>query len=73
MRRLAKFFLSAASLFLLAMPAAAAVNVLACEPEWGSLAAELGGERVNVYSATTALHTLISPTIGDTIPTQGVC
>jgi zinc/manganese transport system substrate-binding protein len=35
-------------------PAAAALNVFACEPEWGALAQELGGDKVSVYSATTA-------------------
>lgn len=49
------------SLFLLltavfALPAAADLNVLACEPEWASLATELGGDRVKVTSATTALQ-----------------
>jgi zinc/manganese transport system substrate-binding protein len=39
-----------------AIPAAAALNVFACEPEWAALAQELGGEKVNVYSATTALQ-----------------
>lgn len=34
--------------------AAAALNVLACEPEWASLVKELGGEHVRVASATTA-------------------
>ena len=38
------------------LPARAAVNVLACEPEWGALAQELGGDRVSVYNATTALQ-----------------
>lgn len=38
------------------MPAFAALNVFACTPEWGALAKELGGERVNVYTATTALQ-----------------
>ncbi len=32
----------------------AAVNIFACEPEWASLANELGGDKVNVFSATTA-------------------
>lgn len=41
---------------LAAVPAIAAVNVFACEPEWGALAAELGGDKVSVYSATTALQ-----------------
>jgi zinc/manganese transport system substrate-binding protein len=41
---------------LVALPAAAALNVFACEPEWGALAQELGGDKVSVYSATTALQ-----------------
>ena len=41
---------------LSALPAAAALNIFACEPEWGSLAQELGGDKVSVYSATTALQ-----------------
>jgi len=39
-----------------ATPARAALNVLACEPEWASLVKEIGGDRVNVSSATTALQ-----------------
>ena len=38
------------------LPAAAALNVFACEPEWGALAEEIGGDKVSVYSATTALQ-----------------
>ena len=38
------------------LPASAALNVFACEPEWGALAQELGGDKVSVYSATTALQ-----------------
>ena len=37
-------------------PAYAAVNVLACEPEWEALAKELGGDKVKVSSATNALQ-----------------
>jgi zinc/manganese transport system substrate-binding protein len=37
-----------------AMPARAALNVFACEPEWAALAQELGGDRITAYSATTA-------------------
>jgi zinc/manganese transport system substrate-binding protein len=37
-------------------PCWAALNVFACEPEWGALARELGGDRVSVYIATTALQ-----------------
>jgi zinc/manganese transport system substrate-binding protein len=36
--------------------AQAALNVLACEPEWESLVKELGGDKVKVSSATTALQ-----------------
>lgn len=43
-------------LLLLAMPAHAALRVLACEPEWGSLAQELGGKLVEVSVATSALQ-----------------
>lgn len=39
-----------------ATPAIAALNVFACTPEWASLAQELGGDRVKVYAATTALQ-----------------
>ena len=45
-----------ASLALPAWSAPAALKVFACEPEWGALARELGGERVEVYVATTALQ-----------------
>jgi zinc/manganese transport system substrate-binding protein len=51
--------LIALTLALLAMamqPSFAALNILACEPEWGSLSQELGGDKVNVYTATTALQ-----------------
>ena len=39
-----------------ALPAQAALTVLACEPEWAALAAEIGGERIKVSSATTAMQ-----------------
>ncbi|MBK6632878.1 MAG: zinc ABC transporter substrate-binding protein [Betaproteobacteria bacterium] len=39
-----------------ALPAAAALNVFACEPEWAALAKELGGDKVSTYSATHALQ-----------------
>jgi zinc/manganese transport system substrate-binding protein len=56
MKSLLKYFLFASGAALLALPAAAAVNVFACEPEWGALAAEVGGELVSVYPATTAMQ-----------------
>ena len=43
-------------IFFAAMPVMAALNVFACEPEWASLADELGGERVKTISATTAFQ-----------------
>lgn len=47
----------ALSIFLLASQAAnAALNVFACEPEWGALAQELGGDKVSVFNATNALQ-----------------
>ena len=47
----------ALSLFLMASQAAnAALNVFACEPEWGALATELGGDKVTVFNATNALQ-----------------
>jgi zinc/manganese transport system substrate-binding protein len=39
-----------------ATPAHAASRVLACEPEWGALAQELGGPLLDVSVATTALQ-----------------
>src|SRR5436309_4305342 len=39
-----------------AMPAWCALNVFATVPEWGALAQELGGDKVNVYVATNALQ-----------------
>ncbi len=45
-----------APLALLALPAHAALHVFACEPEWGALAQELGGNLVDVSVATNALQ-----------------
>jgi len=50
------FFILAATLSLTALPAQAALNVFACEPEWGALAQELGGDKVSIYNATQALQ-----------------
>ena len=41
-------------LLLVSNSSIAALNVFACEPEWASLAKEVGGNRVKTYSATTA-------------------
>jgi len=34
----------------------AALSVFACEPEWAALVQELGGDKVSVFAATTALQ-----------------
>jgi zinc/manganese transport system substrate-binding protein len=47
-------FLIAIALALAAPFAHATLKVFACEPEWDALARELGGDRVEVYAATTA-------------------
>lgn len=39
-----------------AAPAIAALQIFACTPEWASLAAELGGDRASIYTATHALQ-----------------
>lgn len=44
------------ALLLAANTCLAALNILACEPEWAALAREIGGNKVNVSSATTALQ-----------------
>jgi zinc/manganese transport system substrate-binding protein len=50
-----KLFIGCATLLFAAIagPAYANLNVFACEPEWGALATEIGGDRVSVYNATT--------------------
>ncbi len=54
MKRLLAIVLSLTA--LAAAPAWAALNVLACEPEWTSLVREIAAERAKVTSATTALQ-----------------
>ncbi len=39
-----------------ALPAQAELKVFACEPEWGALVQELGGDRVSIYAATNAFQ-----------------
>jgi zinc/manganese transport system substrate-binding protein len=48
--------LLAIALAALAAPTFAALGVFATVPEWGALAQELGGDKVSVYVATTALQ-----------------
>jgi len=35
---------------------ASALDIFACEPEWGALSQELGGDRVSIYVATNAFQ-----------------
>jgi zinc/manganese transport system substrate-binding protein len=54
-----KRFIQALSLtvfFMSVQSASAALNVFACEPEWGALAQELGGDKVAVFTATNAMQ-----------------
>jgi len=55
-RKKLHLMLSAPLVLLLALPAHAALRVFACEPEWGSLAQELGGKLVEVSVATSAMQ-----------------
>ena len=45
-----------AAMLLASTVTEAAVRVLATTPEWGALTTELGGEKVSVYTATTAFQ-----------------
>src|SRR6266481_3876904 len=56
MKRASLTAVAAMPLALLALPANAALRVLACEPEWGALAEALGGDLVDVTIATSALQ-----------------
>ena len=38
------------------LPGFAALQVFATVPEWGALAREIGGDKVSVFTATTALQ-----------------
>ena len=42
--------------FMASKVAQAALNVFACEPEWGALVQELGGDKVTVFTATNAMQ-----------------
>lgn len=51
---LKRFLLTLLCLLLVPVTAQARPNVFACEPEWGALVKEIGGEGVDVSIATTA-------------------
>jgi zinc/manganese transport system substrate-binding protein len=42
--------------FMASQASHAALNVFACEPEWGALVQELGGDKVTVFTATNAMQ-----------------
>lgn len=52
---LSRWLLSGALLLASASPSWA-LNVFACEPEWGALARELAGDQASIYTATNALQ-----------------
>ncbi|HEY8052668.1 MAG TPA: zinc ABC transporter substrate-binding protein [Steroidobacteraceae bacterium] len=58
MSKLIRGLLALASLALClgAAPAQAAIRVLATTPDWAALLVELGGDKVNVYTATSAFQ-----------------
>src|SRR3954463_2053421 len=56
MIRLIRNALAVLLLAAAALPANAALKVLATTPEWGALTTELGGDKVNVYIATSAFQ-----------------
>ena len=55
LKRIARI-LSVAVCLAVAVPAHAALKILATTPDWAALAGELGGDRVNVYAATNAFQ-----------------
>lgn len=56
MKNTMKYILLATSLALASLPAHAGLTILSCEPEWAALAGEIGGDKIKVSSATTALQ-----------------
>ena len=56
MKRTVKHLLAVAAACVATSSAHAAINVLACEPEWEALTNEIGGDKVKVSSATNALQ-----------------
>lgn len=54
MRHYLSFITVLGLLFSAPAYADSSVNVFACEPEWAALAKEIGGDKVDIFSATTA-------------------
>jgi len=55
-RRLFRYLAAAGAAFAFTHCAHAALDAFACEPEWAALSKELGGAKVPVYQATTAMQ-----------------
>jgi zinc/manganese transport system substrate-binding protein len=56
MNMLCKLVFVQLAVWLATAPAHATVEVFACEPEWAALTMEVGGDKVSVYQATTAMQ-----------------
>lgn len=54
--RFVRMLLAAMTFSSWASPALSALNVFVTVPEWGALVQELGGDKVGIYTATTALQ-----------------
>lgn len=54
MKKLSFIILGLGLLITAPIPAFAKVNIFACAPEWGALAQEIGGDKVDVYTASKA-------------------
>ena len=54
MKKIIFKFILLPALLLAGFPAQAALRVFSCEPEWASLAEELGGDKLDIFSATHA-------------------
>lgn len=55
MKRILKCLIALA-VWIVVQPATAALNIFACEPEWGALAKELAGDKASIYVAANALQ-----------------
>jgi len=53
LKHLCRFLITTLLMLALALPAQAALKVLATTPDWASLLNELGGDKLNVYTATS--------------------
>jgi len=54
MKKLSLMIIGLGMLLASPMPAFAKVNIFACAPEWGALAKEIGGDKVDIYNASNA-------------------